>query len=400
STARQRSASPSKAMPASAASSRTRPASASRWVEPTPRLMLRPSGWAPIIVSRSWPSARSTGPATGVAAPLAQSRISRGERAERWPKPPTSQSAYRSLASSSRSQRPPPGSGPSRAASIATSWRSDNFLPSPPRNLMPLSRYGLWEAEMTQPRSASSIEASTATPGVGMTPASSATPPAATMPSTRAASSIGPLSRVSRPITIRAPGPATRAAAAPSDRAVSAVRSTPATPRTPSVPNSLRTASMGNRLALRELRPLASLLQARLLPLHHARVAGQEPGPLEVGAEVLVSLDQRPGDAVAHGARLAGDAAAVDPGTDVPGALRAADAQRGGGDRLQDLARKVRGQRLAIDHGLAGARRQDHPGDRVLPLAGAAVHHGGLAAHERSSIGTGFCASCGCSGPA
>ena len=75
---------------------------------------------------------------------------------------------------------------------------------------MPLSSYGLWDAEMTQPSSAPSRPTSIATPGVGMTPAVSATPPAETMPSTSASSSAGPDSRVSRPSTTLQPGPATR----------------------------------------------------------------------------------------------------------------------------------------------------------------------------------------------
>ena len=72
---------------------------------------------------------------------------------------------------------------------------------------MPLSAYGLCEAEMTQPSSAPSRPTSIATPGVGMTPAVSATPPPETMPSTRASSSAGPDSRVSRPRTTLQPGP-------------------------------------------------------------------------------------------------------------------------------------------------------------------------------------------------
>ena len=83
---------------------------------------------------------------------------------------------------------------------------------------MPLSSYGLWDAEMTQPSSAPSRPTSIATPGVGMTPAVSATPPPETMPSTRASSSAGPDSRVSRPRTTLQPGPVTAAAEAPSSR--------------------------------------------------------------------------------------------------------------------------------------------------------------------------------------
>ena len=105
----------------------------------------------------------------------------------------------------------------------------------------------------------------------------------------------------------RAPVPARRSAARP------------ATPRTPSVPNSLRAKS---ELALGELRPLARLLQPRLAAFLLARVAGQQAAALELGAQLGVDLGQRPGDAVADGAGLAGDAAAVDADVDVDAATR------------------------------------------------------------------------------
>ncbi len=59
STARQRSASPSCAMPRSAPWSRTACLSGPRWVEPTPSLMLRPSGSAP-MTSTSAPASLKT----------------------------------------------------------------------------------------------------------------------------------------------------------------------------------------------------------------------------------------------------------------------------------------------------------------------------------------------------
>src|SRR3712207_7002480 len=55
-------------------------------------------------------------------------------------------------------------------------------------------------------------------------------------------------------------------------------------------------------------------LQAGLLAFLDARVAGQEAGPLELGAQVRIGLGQRAGDAVAQRSRLSGDSAAVDPG--------------------------------------------------------------------------------------
>src|SRR5687768_3278390 len=95
-------------------------------------------------------------------------------------------------------------------------------------------------------------------------------------------------------------------AARPSASASSAVSTSPATPRTPSVPNSLRAMRWGSRrrLALRELRPLACLLQAGLLALLRTRVTREEAALLELAAEVRIGLQQRARDAVAQRACL------------------------------------------------------------------------------------------------
>src|SRR5436190_13206263 len=252
---------------------------------------------------------------------------------------------------------------------------------------------------MTQPRSAPWSRVRTATPGVGITPARRARPPAETTPSASASSRTGPDSRVSRPITTRAPGPADAAAAAPRSRASSPVRSTPATPRTPSVPNSLRRAVKAAALALRELRPLARLLEAGLLALDLARVAREESLPLQVAAQVGVGLDERLRDAVAERAGLAGDAAAVDAGADVVGGVGARQGERRGGERLQRPPREILLDGLAVHGDGARAGDEDDSGDRGLALAGAAV--GDCVGHQdATSSGTGLWAACGCSGPA
>ena len=87
STARQRSASPSNAMPPTAPRSWTTAASASRCVDPTPALMLRPSGSMPISCA-----AGKTAGATGTAAPFAQSTTSPAWAGE--PKVSRSHAAY------------------------------------------------------------------------------------------------------------------------------------------------------------------------------------------------------------------------------------------------------------------------------------------------------------------
>src|SRR5947209_3771294 len=152
-------------------------------------------------------------------------------------------------------------------------------------------------------------------------------------------------------------------------RASSGLSRSPATPRTPSVPNSLRATAAGARSALGELRPLARLLQARLLALLGARVAREEAAALELAAQVGVGLQQRARDAVAQRSRLGRDPAAVQAGDDVH-ALLVAD----GLERLTDVAPErgsgeVLVQRTAVDRVGALARPQDDAGDRGLALS-------------------------------
>src|SRR6478752_4184151 len=154
------------------------------------------------------------------------------------------------------------------------------------------------------------------------------------------------------------------------------------------------------RLALRELWPLARLLQARLLALDLARVPRQETRLLQLWTQRLVGLDQRTRDPVAERSGLAGDAAAHDPSAHVEAGLGAAHPQRGHGHRLQRRPREVLGQSLAVDDDLTGTRHQHHAGDRGLPLAGGAVYDCGCDHYELSFNGAGFWAAWGCSGPA
>src|SRR5690606_27589545 len=64
-------------------------------------------------------------------------------------------------------------------------------------------------------------------------------------------------------------------------------------------------------LALRVLRPLAGLVQAVLLALHGAGVAGDEARLAQRRPQVRVVRDERAGDAVADGAGLAARPAAL-----------------------------------------------------------------------------------------
>src|SRR5690349_1478687 len=147
--------------------------------------------------------------------------------------------------------------------------------------------------------------------------------------------------------------------------------------------------------ALTELRRLAGLVQAGLLALHDAGVAGEEAFALQHGPQVRVRLDERAGDSVADSAGLAARPAAVHAHAQVVRALDAGDAQRRHHLRTVGHPREVVLEVPAVEPGRPVAGAQDHARDRGLALAGAAI--GGEVAH---ASGSGLWASCGCSGPA
>src|SRR4051794_24410875 len=192
------------------------------------------------------------------------------------------------------------------------------------------------------------------------------------MPAARAASSISPDSRVSRMTSTRgASASDCSVAARPRARASSAVSSSPATPRTPSVPKSWR--AKAPRLALAELRTLARLLEAGLLALLHARVAREEAAALELAAQVGIGLQKGTADAVTQGTRLRGHAAAVHAGDDVHARLVAHRLERLADVALQRRAREDLVERPAVDGVRTGARPEDDARDGRLALAGRAV---------------------------
>src|SRR6188472_2392515 len=188
------------------------------------------------------------------------------------------------------------------------------------------------------------------------------------MPAARAASSISPDSRVSRMTSTRgASASDCSVAARPSARASSAVSSSPAAPRTPSVPKSWR--AKEPRLTLAELRTLARLLEAGLLALLDARVARQEAAALELAAQVGVGLEQRATDAVAQRAGLGGHAAAVHPRDDVHPALIADRLERLADRALERVAGEDVLERAAVDRvrARAGTQRDARDGGLALP---------------------------------
>src|SRR5215467_1047044 len=253
------------------------------------------------------------------------------------------------------------------------------------------------------PMSAPSSPVRNATPGVGITPSRSTSTPAAARPATTAASRNSPEARGSRPTTAtsRPPrGPAaarmscsTPAAAAARSMASLPVRSSPATPRTPSVPKSRpmpRSPVVGLPLspemseprfpvlALGVLRSLPGLLQPILLAFRDPGVAGQEASPLKGGPVLGVHHGERARDPEPQRARLPGHSSPGDPGDDVELPLRAERHQRLADELLVHLVREELLQRPVVDQPLPGARRDTDPRDGLLAAAGAhrlAGHH-------------------------
>src|SRR5579883_3606918 len=78
-----------------------------------------------------------------------------------------------------------------------------------------------------------------------------------------------------------------------------------------------RAASIRSCLTFGELEAAARLGLAVLLALDHTRVAGQEAAAFEHRAQVRLVPHQRLGQAVAHGAGLAGKPAAGDRADDI-----------------------------------------------------------------------------------
>ena len=89
------------------------------------------------------------------------------------------------------------------------------------------------------------------------------------------------------------------------------------------------------RLSLAELRCATSGFEAVLLTLLHTRIAGQEAGLLQGGAQLGVELQQGAGQAVADSASLAGTATADDVDDNVELALVLSQNERAVGEQLQ-----------------------------------------------------------------
>ena len=104
-------------------------------------------------------------------------------------------------------------------------------------DLRPLSGAGLWDAETMIPAAWRASRLACTRQGVVTTPRSTASVPVEVSPAARAAESISPERRVSRPRRTLDPDPPSRCPTArPSDSASSASMTEPTGPRIPSVP--------------------------------------------------------------------------------------------------------------------------------------------------------------------
>src|SRR5690606_25702602 len=128
--------------------------------------------------------------------------------------------------------------------------------------------------------------------------------------------------------------------------------------------------------ALGELGGAAGLVQADLLALDLAGVAGHEAGLAQVGLQRLVVLDQRAGDAQADRTGLAGGAAAGGGDDDVELVGRLGQLERLAHDHARGLTAEELVQRTAVDGDVARTLAQEHAGGGRLATAGAVVLSG------------------------
>src|SRR5262245_44558117 len=168
-----------------------------------------------------------------------------------------------------------------------------------------------------------SCAAANAIAGVGTTPSRAAGTCSSARPAMSSPSMRAPDSRVSRPISTRS-GARTRAMARPNATTRGVVRSTEASPRTPSVPN----CSTAEGLALRVLRRLARLLEAVLAALLLARVAHEQPSLLQHRAGIAVERHERTGDTQPDRTGLTANTATRERGVDVVHLFGLRQAQR------------------------------------------------------------------------
>src|SRR4029453_7342054 len=128
--------------------------------------------------------------------------------------------------------------------------------------------------------------------------------------------------------------------------------------------------------ALGVLGRLAGLLEPVLLALDLAGVAGEEATLLQLGPQLLVEVDQGPGDGVAQGAGLAGDPAAVAVGEHVVALEGVGDPRRLGDEPAVGRVGEVVLEGAAVELERARALDQPYPDHGLLAAAGAPAQLG------------------------
>ena len=121
--------------------------------------------------------------------------------------------------------------------------------------------------------------------------------------------------------------------------------------------------------ALGELGRATGSLQAVLLALLHARIAGEVAGLLDGGLVLFVCLDQRAGDAVTDRARLAGEAAALAVDEHVILAQGVGQNQRLTNDGLEGFVAEILLEVALIDDDIALAGNETNASDRLFSSA-------------------------------
>src|SRR5690606_31981913 len=125
--------------------------------------------------------------------------------------------------------------------------------------------------------------------------------------------------------------------------------------------------------ALAELLATTRLVQTDLLAFDFAGIAGDEASLRQCRLERRIIVDQRAGNAMAHGAGLSVHTAAVDVDVKVEGLQMAGQFQRLANDHATRFAREVLVHGLAVDDDLARAFFQEHTGHRSLAAAGSVI---------------------------
>src|SRR5205085_3770231 len=152
-------------------------------------------------------------------------------------------------------------------------------------------------------------------------------------------------------------------------RASQRISSAPVYPVAPTTATRMGS-GVGTTSALRVLRALAGLVEAVLLALDLARIAGDESRALQDRPELGIGEQERARDAVANRRRLRRDPATAHLDRRVILPARLGHVERLIDDHARGLAAEVIVQRPRVDDDLAVAPQQTHPGDRVLALAG------------------------------